>query len=273
MNRRQALAFAGFALVLAAALMPRPARADPTPPVILFDNGLRLSSNARPQFETGFPLRRLIDGNPGTTWVFESLLAATPELSIRLPEGQGAERLILVNGCVARADAGGAELFRRVPARGEGRQSVALADTAGDTILVRLEESVPAGRPSDSCLSGPDLTAGGRSLLDTRGYIARSGGEYPDYALFLDGRKITDFPTDHVMEAFFIANGTYAVFVHWESAGVTVYNLASGASRVLLEDVLVVYQSLHWRGGRFEGRQMNPPEGPDTPFSRKVALP
>ena len=184
MNRRQALAFAGFALVLAAALMPRPARADPTPPVILFDNGLRLSSNARPQFETGFPLRRLIDGNPGTTWVFESLLAATPELSIRLPEGQGAERLILVNGCaagaalprmnhatasVARADAGGAELFRRVLARGEGRQSVALADTAGDTILVRLEESVPAGRPSDSCLSGPDLTAGGRSLLDTLG--------------------------------------------------------------------------------------------------------
>ena len=129
------------------------------------------------------------------------------------------------------------------------------------------------GRPSDSCLSGPDLTAGGRSLLDTRGYIARSGGEYPDYALFLDGRKITDFPTDHVMEAFFIANGTYAVFVHWESAGVTVYNLASGASRVLLEDVLVVYSSLTWRDGRFAGRQMNPPDGEDTPFLRQVELP
>ena len=288
MNRRPPIILAAIALVLGSVAMPRAAQADATPPVILFDNGLRLTTNERPQFQTGFPLRTLIDGDPSTTWVFESLVTATPELRILVPEEQRADRLILVNGCaedaalprmndatatVSHAGAGGAEVFRRKLARSEARQSVGLAGTSGRTIQVRLEVTVPAEQRSDTCLAGLDLTAGGRSLLDTQGYIARSGGEYPAYALYLDGSKVTDFPTDHIMEAFFIADGNYAVFVHWEAPGVTVYNLARGASRVLLEDVLVVYQSLHWRGGRFEGRQMNPPEGPDTPFSRKVALP
>lgn len=75
------------------------------------------------------------------------------------------------------------------------------------------------------------------------------------------------------METFFIENGKYAVFVHWQFPGVTVYNLSSGASQVVLEDVLVVWGTLSWRDDRFEGRQMNPPSDAETPFSRKVMLP
>jgi hypothetical protein len=36
---------------------------------------------------------------------------------------------------------------------------------------------------------------------------------------------------------------------------------------------MIVPGSLTWRHGRFEGLQMNPPDGPDTAFSREVELP
>jgi hypothetical protein len=280
-------ALCGVSLALAVFLLPRTAEADPSRPFILFDNGLELSTNELSFIGKRRPLRALIDDNTATTWVFESLLTATPELRIEIPEGSAPDRLILIGSCaesgalprladvpasVSASDAGGAEILRRAPRRSLEPRTIALEDSAA-SILVRLERSVPGEQPSDSCISGLDLVSGGRSLLRGRPYLTTDGGEYPDYQLFVEGRKVTDFPRDHNMESFFIEDGNYAVFVHWQFPGVTLHNVASGARGVVLQDVLVVWNSLVWRAGRFEGRQMNPPDGPDTAFSRAVALP
>lgn len=172
--RRNALC--GLSLFLAACVLSRVVQADPTRPFVLFDNGVRLSTNELSFISKNYTLRGLIDDDPGTTWVFESLRTATPELRFQVPEGQEAGQLVLVEGCdesaaltrmrdskvtVRVVDARGAEVFRRELKRTTDRHNIALEGSAGGTVLVRLEETVPGERSSDTCVSGLDLMSAG----------------------------------------------------------------------------------------------------------------
>ena len=276
---------------LAVLLTPRGVLADPTSPSILFDTGVRLSTNELSDVGGEYSLLWMIDDDPRTTWVFESLVPSTPEVRIEVPDERTLDHLILINGnagsaalyrmnniiaAISTTDSSDGETVRFELGRTMERQTVLFDGTVEGSIVVSVAALIPGEKYDDTCISELDVISGGQSLLRTRGYIATDGGEYPAYDLYYDGARIAEFPADSVLEAFFIEDGAYAVFVHWAEAwspGLTVYNLSTGLGQLLLEDVMVVPGSIAWRDGRFEGRQMNPPDGEDTPFSRPVVLP
>ena len=281
-------------LLVAICAAPGHAFADISPPRLLLDNGVTISTNeadGRSFIDKKYPLGQMIDGNARTTWVFEGTKTIVPEITITLPKGVRPEKLVIINGYAksrslydrnnritavsVAAARGGNSVVHRL---GETmkKQEVMLGDAVDGSIVIRVTGLKKGSAYDDTCISELDIVAAGRSLLRANSFISEGGGEYPVYELYHRGRRVGGFPDETIDKAFFIENGGYAVFVHAaeiDRPGVTIYNVSSGTKKYVLGDLMVDGKSLKWRQGRLVGQAFDPRTSTYVPFSRRVSLP
>src|SRR5438552_699243 len=245
---KKSVAFSFFALWSALSL------ADPHPPSIYFDSGVVVYTNEAVvgELKKKYPLRNLVDGDHSTAWVYERR-EGTPKISIKLPQGLSIDKIGLING-YAKSESiytGNNRIKEISLTINEDRARWLLADHNREAqyyelpphVVGKLELLVaavyPGDKHNDTCISELALFSGGVKL-PSENYVVSSGGEYPDYTVYLSGKSFKKFPSEMISDVLFVNGGTHIVMVNenpemsgW--GGITIINVNTHGQAALLK--------------------------------------
>jgi hypothetical protein len=264
--------------------------ADPKPPMVIMSNNIVITTNEIPNYGPLFkkyPLINIIDKDVQTTWVYEGG-ESVPQIIVEIPDKLKIDKVGLVNGYSKSKtlyyDNNRIKeiTLRYLPSSRIQKASLDLDALTMQYIVLKNEISGPATvilsvakvisgkKYKDTCMSELDFFSDGNSLVQKNATITSSGGEYPDYELFIDGRSVAKF-VDGVTKAFFIENGKFAVFKHGlGSQGVTVFNILNGRSVQELKDLEII--SISWQDGYFIGIALSSDKH-ELSFKKKIQFP
>lgn len=266
--------------------------ADPMPPYVVLANNIIIESNEEPEFGPlikKYPLWHLIDGNPGTAWVFEVKQPRLPKLEIRIPMNVNMSRIGIVNGYAKSSYLYNANnIIKTIGIKSKDSEiKWKLKETLDaqftdwnlvgeDKISLNITEIKKGHKYNDTCISDIFIEIENESLVANKSFIYSVGGEYPELEFYINGVKEREFKPSTIGEAFYINNGEYAVFVHESELGgkgLIVINVNTKNYRHLLKDIYIKKGSIKWVDGKFIGQKVIPSNAMHTKFIKAIKLP
>ena len=267
--------------------------ADPRPPSVILDNNIVITTNEIPyyggQLFKKYPLRWIVDKEARTAWVYEGDKDKMPKVFVDIPLHIKIDKIGIVNGYAKSISAyydnnriEGVSVQYSTSIKSQkikfnidllSMQYFTLEAKTDGLLQINLNiDHTSAGKKfNDTCISDLDIISDGHSLINPDTYITSNGGEYPDFELFKDKKRIIKFE-DNVEEAFFIEAGQYAVFKHGlGSLGITIYNIPTGKHIHVFPDLEI--HTIIWKDGYFIGTASTQGSNSEFKYKKKIRLP